>query len=199
MAVFKFSNVSGFKNYQRYNDFLAGNPAVNPDRGSYFPLAIVTLSSTQTTIDFNNIPQTYTHLQIRMMGRGTASGSVNAALRINNDTGSFYTSHYVSGDGASMAAGVTTVDTTPTFLFRVAPNTASASIFGTAIVDILDYRNTNKNKVSRSLSGYDNNGSGSIMFISQLYKKTNAITRLEIVGDSAFEVNSTFALYGVLA
>ena len=102
MAVYKFSNAGGFGNITRYNDFLAGNPAVIQDAGAYFPLGEFTLSSAQTTVTFSNIPQTYTHLQLRSIARGTATGTsgVDLYLTFNNNT-TGYNGHQLYGDGAS--------------------------------------------------------------------------------------------------
>ena len=85
------------------------------------------------------------------------------------------------------------------FLFQwIAGNGASANVFGTQIIDILDYANTNKNKTIRSISGIDNNGSGDVSLTSNLWMNTAAITSFEIGG---FGVNlaagSRIDLYGI--
>lgn len=65
-------------------------------------------------------------------------------------------------------------------------------------MDVLDYKNTNKYKTSRFLSGYDANGSGVIMLNSELWMSTAAITSITIDNTgSNFAQYSSFALYGV--
>jgi len=198
MAVYKFSNVSGFKNYQRYNDFLAGNPAVQLDKGSMFPLGVFTLASTQTTaVTFTNIPQTYTHLQLRVLT--AIDTSARLGLGFNSDTTySNYNLHYLYGNGSSVSSG-----------YVASANgigiASGGSNYAAVIADILDYRNTNKFKVTRSLSGQDRNGAGDMIMYSTLWRSTNAITSLTLYpyessgGSGTFAVNSSFALYGVLA
>lgn len=205
MSIFRFSNAGGFGTYQRYNDFLAGNPTtpVINDFGSMYPLGVVTLSSAQATISFENIPQTYKHLQIRSIGRGSASsGELYSRVRFNNVTASsnYYALHQLYGQGTSVVSGV---DSNSDYMqggyYPI--STAPASTFGTEIWDLLDYTNTNKNKTVRSLSGFDVNGSGGfILFRSSLFLSTAAVTRIDITasGGQNWVANSSFALYGII-
>ena len=41
------------------------------DAGSMFPIGEFTLASAQANVEFTNIPQTYTHLQIRAISKNT--------------------------------------------------------------------------------------------------------------------------------
>jgi len=80
----------------------------------------------------------------------------------------------------------------------MAGNTAGANIFGAFVADILDYKNTNKYKTIRALSGNDQNGGGLIGFHSGLWQNTNAITSITITefnGNNWMQY-SHFALYG---
>jgi hypothetical protein len=80
VAIFRFSNAGGFGTYQRYNDFLAGNPAVVQDAGAMFPLGEFTLAEIGRAVEFTNIPQTYTHLQIRFTARTVSANTENGSL-----------------------------------------------------------------------------------------------------------------------
>lgn len=192
MTVYKFSNVSGFKNYQKYNDFLAGNPAVNLDKGSMFPLGVFTLASTGTgTIDFTNIPQIYKHLQIRATFNNLTAAR-NVAMTLNTSITSTRW-HYIYGNGATMFAGESTQN-----LITVQDGISSTNMYA-MVLDILDYTNTNKNKTVRTLLGYDNNGNGIVQFSSNLYATTSAITTIRLaIADYNFVTGSQFALYGIL-
>jgi hypothetical protein len=77
--------------------------------------------------------------------------------------------------------------------------TASANVFGVGITDVLDYTNTNKNKVLRNLGGVDNNGSGRVAMTSGMWLNTNAITSITLVPSvgTSFNEYSQFALYGI--
>ncbi len=201
MAIFRFSNAGGFGTYQRYNDFLAGNPAVVQDPGAYFPLGEFTLAAAQANVEFTNIPQTYTHLQLRCNMRLTGSNSSDgssADMQFNGDTTSVYALHFLYGNGSSALAG-NEINTNVIRVWRATTPTQSADIFGTAILDILDYRNTNKFKTVRYLSGFDGNGSGLLSLSSGLWRSSTAITSIKLTPPSNFATNSSFQLYGVLA
>lgn len=210
MAIFKFSNAGGFRTYTRYNNFLAGNPATSPDTGSMFPLGVFTLASAQTSVTFNNIPQTYTHLQIRAnIGKASTGNNQIVQIKYNNDSSALYKSHNLLGDGASASSSdfnnTSPANTAGVLCFR-ADN--SIDTFTSVVADLLDYRNTSKNKTLRSLYGFDTNGTangasqlGFVGMFSTLYINTNAINRIDIIGfnSNTFPANSTFSLYGVNA
>lgn len=204
MAVYKFSNVSGFKNYQKYNDFLAGNPAVILDKGSMYPLGVFTLSAAQANIDITNIPQTYKHLQLRILGRTTRAANGDALLvEFNGDTANNYQrSHYIYGDGSTAFGGS---DGSGAYVaaYRTSGGSSAADIFGSMIIDILDYTSLNKNKTVRIFGGYDRNGGGEIWFSSGLWLPSSiaAINRIKLTPSTAtnFVANTTVALYGVSA
>jgi hypothetical protein len=172
------------------------------DAGAYFPLGEFTLAASQTEIEFTNIPQTYTHLQIRYIARGTraATGS-QLVLRYNGFT-SGYTRHRIIGDGSTATANGAT-GTAFFDLYDVPGSTATANTFGAGIIDVLDYKNTNKLKTFRLLHGDDRNGSGAVGLQSTIYtgvNNTNAITSIKMFcNDGNLAANSSFSLYGVLA
>jgi hypothetical protein len=167
--------------------------------GAYDALATVTLSAATASVSFVGIPSGYKHLQIRGIGRDTqASGAHSLRLQFNDDTGSNYTYHAITGDGSSASAGALTAQPTqyPGFLIGTSGTTG---VFSASIIDILDYANTSKNKVTRTLSGVDNNGSGNIGLFSGMWLNTIAITSVTLLpaASSNFIQNSQFALYGV--
>jgi hypothetical protein len=171
-----------------------------PDSGAMFPIAMVNVGSAgSSTISFTSIPQTYKHLQIRGIARSTINDTRDDVLmRINSDTGNNYAGHQINGDGSSASAG--TLGGTPPvnnlYPVYVTGSTATSSVFGATVIDILDYTNTNKNKVIRCLSGVDVNGSGNMLFRSGLWLNTNAITTITF-SMSNFAQYSQFALYGI--
>ena len=182
---------------------ITGNLVTN----SYSSIATTTLSTTASSVTFSSIPSTYTHLQIRYMSRmNTAATWDYDKITFNSDTGSNYAWHHLYGNGASAVAGNAT---TQTYAYNgaMASNNAGANIFGVTITDILDYSNSNKYKTVRSLTGYDNNGSGAndiskgaVFLRSGLWMNTNAISTITLTPDTgSFVAYSTFALYGIKA
>ena len=170
-------------------------PAANA--GSFESIATVTVGSGgASSMEFTSIPSTYTHLQIRMLGRKAGSND-NANFQFNSDTGSNYAWHYFAGDGSSVFAG--SLANASNSVFAVIPiSTDTANCFGGIILDILDYANTNKYKTTRSLSGNDRNGSGGFFMLSGLWRSTSAITSIKInAPTSDFAQYTTAALYGI--
>lgn len=168
---------------------------VTPSTSSYESIATVTVGSGgSSTITFSSIPSTYTHLQIRIIARSTFAGASDYMTLTVPSNGTYY--HQLFGDGASAGA----LGSNYVKLITLMPAaTSTASTFGSAIVDILDYRNTNKTKPFKSLNGYDMNGSGRLGLYSGNIDTTSAITSLTFASDNnaGFAQYSQFALYGI--
>ena len=190
------SNAGGFKSLNRYYDMLAGNTVWNPwePQGAFDALSTVTVGATAvSSITFAGIPNTYKHLQLRLMQKGTT----RAGMSFNGDTTlSNYYAHFLYGTGSAAAAGAGASS------WPISVGSAAGQ-FGVAVVDILDYTNTNKNKVWRSLTGIDENGSGLIILYSGNWSNTSAINSITIYPQEAatspgsFLQHSQFTLYGV--
>jgi hypothetical protein len=145
-------------------------------------------------ITFNDIPQTYKHLHLRVLGRSTnAASGQSMSIVINNDTSSgVYYFHRLRGTGSSALSDAYADEREVMFL--PAANIAS-SIFAGGTIDILDYTNVNKNKTVRTLYGYDTNGGGQVSFQSELYVSTTPINTLSFVNN--FAQYSRISLYGI--
>lgn len=167
---------------------------------NYDSLSTVTVGSGGASgVTFSNIPQTYQHLQLRVLLRDTNGVALTSSyLRWNSSTTwSLYASHGLRGNGAS--ATVVALTGSDSWLHdAVAAGSAPANVFSAAVIDILDYSSTSKNTVLRSLGGADLNGSGMVEMSSSLYASTSAISTFQIIG-SNYAQHSTFALYGISA
>lgn len=200
MSVYKLSNVGGVKTKTEYTSFLAGNSQYVPP--TYEAIATTTLATAAASITFSSIPADYTHLQIRGVSRSTTSGNGSDGLyvQVNTDTGTNYSRHYLTGTGASAVA-----DGQATQAFVVAgycPRAGQlANCFGTTVIDILDYANTNKNKTIKALSGvetnYDATFPGYISLFSGAWRNTAAITSIKLYAEANnLAQYSSFTLYG---
>jgi len=169
---------------------------------SMYPIASYTFPSGSTnTFTFTNIPQTFTHLQIRVFGRDLQTFSTfdNLYFRLNSDAGANYAYHLIQGDGASATSnGVANSTFSP---IGVNPSVNStANVFGATIIDILDYTNTNKFKTVRAISGADANGTGYVNLNSGLWLSTAAVTTIDLGGQNTngyMAQYSRFDLYGI--
>jgi hypothetical protein len=164
---------------------------------SYDSIATTTLSSSASSITFSSIPATYTHLQIR--GNVLATNDCVVGVQFNSDTGANYSSHVLRGDGTTAGVGNEANGSRTYFGYNYVASGYSASVALAAIVDILDYTNTNKYKTMRALAGIDYNGSGKIHYESGNWRNTNAITSITLTAFSSqtFNTKTTFALYGI--
>jgi len=172
--------------------------------GSFESIASTTVGSGgSATVTFNSIPNTYTHLQVRLIARGgrtdadTAAGGLYLQLNSNHLT----SLHQLRGNGsaASSQGWSNGLGTDYIMVWTPAAN-ATASVFGAGIIDILDYANTNKTKVLRILSGNDVNSVGYITLTSGLLNSTSAVTSITFGptdGIGSISQYSQFALYGI--
>jgi hypothetical protein len=182
-----------------------------PVLSNYFSLETQTLTSAQTSITFSSISPDYTHLQLRIIGRTTRTDYVieDANLRINGDTNSNYTWQRMFSDPATSSTAVSfATSTSETFINSVAilgTNAAGANKFGAAIVDFIDYKNTNKFKTVKAITGVQLHGDAllGVTDFAELsggvWRNTNAITSLTLITPTGtqFTANSQFALYGI--
>lgn len=169
--------------------------AAGPE-GAYDSLATVTLSANTTSIEFAGIPSGYKHLQLRVFAKTNSANFYDTILvRFNSDTASNYSSHYLDGYNSTVsAAGAASTAFIQTYY--IAGN--AANTFGVAVIDILDYSNTNKYKTTRSLAGVDvNTSGGAINFSSGAWRSTAAINSMTVYNTNPFTQYSSFALYGV--
>ena len=156
------------------------------------------LASTASSVTFSNIPQGYKHLQVRILARDNRAVTFdNLIIQANGDTGSNYSDHFIYGDGGSAGSGGG-ASVPDSRVGTITGSSTTANVFGANVIDILDYTNTNKYKTVRGLTGADANGSGQIVFRSNLWLNTSAITSLTFTpGGGSFVQYSRFSLYGI--
>ncbi len=172
------------------------------ENGAYDSIASTTVGADGAqSIIFSSIPQTYTHLQIRGICKWTTTGNDQSTIQftLNGDNGNNYSYHAMRGSGSS-AIAVGQASYSRYLSYSGAPSSFSsyANMFGATIFDLLDYRNTNKNKAMRSLVGFNTNGGNdSIGLSSGLWMNTAAVTSITVALDGNLAQYSSFALYGI--
>jgi hypothetical protein len=173
----------------------ASNSVTPVDPAAFVSIATATGTGSSSTISFTSIPGTYQHLQIRGVTSCTTGTDFQFYIGYNSDTGSNYAYHQLRGNGTS-ASATGSSSSAPTIIAR--SNTATSTV-NPVIIDIHDYASTTKNKVARSFNGWDNNGSGDICLISNLWRSTSAITRIDLTTTNNWSTSTQFALYGIKA
>jgi hypothetical protein len=162
-------------------------------------IATVNFTGSSATATFSSIPSTYKHLQLRILARIDYAGSYERFLRLRfNGSTSGYVAHYLTGDGSSVTAGAET-GLAHTYIAEIPTNGWTTGIFGVGVVDILDYASTNKNKTTRSITGFDANGSGYIRLVSGLWQNNiDAVNQIQVISDLGNYISgSQIALYGI--
>lgn len=180
---------------------ISGNltPPWSPE-GGYDALASATLSTTTSSVSFNGIPSGYKHLQIRYLIRNDTAAYFLRTQVNNVPSATYYTGHYLSGDGSSVTAGSYQGATTADAGILMPRASATTGYFTAGIIDILDYNSSTKYKTFRGLGGYDINAAGGKIELNSgfYFGDTNPITSLTFgFTAGSFVANSQFALYGV--
>lgn len=162
----------------------------------------IATSTGSSAADFTNIPQTYTHLQVRITGR-----SLNAAGSFGTIYSGFngelfgpanYANHVMYGDGSSNIVNSQASQGQINFgIGQFIWNSVTANVQASFVIDILEYTNTSKNKTVKYLMGWDSNGNGRAMFGSALWMSTSAINRIQFTPDNGFTTSTRIDLYGI--
>jgi hypothetical protein len=160
---------------------------------TYEPIATTTLSTTSSLVTFSSISGSYTDLVLITSAKLT-SGTTDATIRFNNDTGSNYSCTILSGTGSAASSGRVTSDP---WLYIDSYGALSTGSFNIAITNIMNYSNTTtyKSYLTRA-----NNASLGTDAIVGTWRNTSAINRIDIFPQaSTFTAGSTFTLYGIAA
>jgi hypothetical protein len=175
-------------------------------QGAYDALSTVTVpSGGVASVTFAAIPTGYKHLQLRWIAR-TNRAATNGdfmVMRFNgiSTSASYYGQHTLYGNGTSAVAGA---DGTHTGIYieRTSSANMTANIFGVGIIDILDYQDTNKNKVIRAFAGLEANSgdtTSNVRLASGMLLSAPAITSISFIPGvgTSFAEHSQLTLYGV--
>jgi hypothetical protein len=192
--------VAGTTNYGVASASSAASNSVTPATpSSYESIASYTFTAPTYGVSytFSSIPQTYKHLQLRIIGANTDLGNnIMQSLTVSGNT--TVRSHWVrTTDGSTVTASTFTA----CYIGYQPANTSGSTYRGCTIVDILDYASTTKYKTYRAFNGYDTNGNvrgqevG--LYSGSWYANTNAITSLTYNAVNDLTPGTTIALYGI--
>jgi hypothetical protein len=197
MAVSRLSQQSLQQAFPKGNTFWDGTTATS----AFDSLGSVLLGATNTSITFTNIPQGYTHLQLRYYVLGVSLND-DLQMQFNGDTSANYSRHWVGGNGST---GNASFSANSTFAYAG----LNATVDGYAaigIVDIHDYTSTVKAKTSKVFCGSDRNSAstGVVYMASNSWTKNTssvyeAISTLRFYtgGSTNMIANTRVSLYGV--
>jgi hypothetical protein len=197
MAIRSFSNSSISTAEKRFK-FL------DTEGTTYTQLYYTELTSPVSSVSIS-IPSGYKTIQVLVSASATRADIVDfLQLKFNSDTtSSNYARHlWYSNLGSSSSTGFSAIGTGNTNLGPFPAANANANNYGPTFIEIVDYDNTSKWKIVRSITNYQDGTSGSNAEIGQnsiLYKSTNAITTLDFncFYGSNIDTGSSFSVYGI--
>jgi hypothetical protein len=161
---------------------------------TYEAIATQTLGTAAATVTFSSIPSTYTDLVLISSPANNTSESLY--FRINGDTGSSYSTTYMTGNGTAASSARQASNTTG--ILAGAPNVGlSSTVYGTSIIQVMNYSNATTYKTALCRWGL---ASAETNATVGLWRSTAAITSVTLlVVSGTFSVGSTFSLYGIKA
>jgi hypothetical protein len=153
---------------------------------TYTPLATLTLTGTDSVIEFASIPSTYRDLILVVNASVTGNG--NFTLKLNNDSGNS-TAVYMYGTGSG--SGVSFTETNPLWALWVSGQQHIGRF------QIMDYSATDKHKTF--LTRHSNAGN-LVVGNAGRWASTSAVTSLVFSMTSGnLSAGTTLALFGVAA
>jgi hypothetical protein len=165
--------------------------------GGDFELISTTLITTNTSsivFDVSTFASTYKHLQIRFVGRSTRADQDSAIDVKFNTTSTTYRGHMLQGNGST----VTSFTVAERWIFGLAAANATANIFGSGVIDILDPFSSSKNTTVRTLNGIYTGSYNRVWLQSLGWFDTASVNSITL-GDAfgSFVAGSRFSLYGI--
>jgi len=153
------------------------------------------------TIAFNNIPQNYTDLVLKVSARGTAA-SISSGMFIQiNGIAASYSARNLYGDGNAAASNTNPYSiTSKLWAGSICGASATASTFGNGDVYIPNYTSTNNKSASVDGVVENNAATGYQNMAASLLSNITAISSFVLSLDSgSFAQYSTATLYGIRA
>jgi hypothetical protein len=161
---------------------------------TYDSIATTTLTSSQSTITFSSIPQTYSDLRVVMVSTYSTAGN-DSYYRFNSDGGSNYATTCLNGEGGT----VETLRSNSTFIYwSLWQSYTSSTLPMLLTADIFGYTgSTFKHALNTSSSSFGTNGNVSTTV--GVWRNTAAVTSITMLqGGGDFVAGTTATLYGIL-
>lgn len=163
---------------------------------TYEAIATYTVSSSQSSITLNSIPQTFNDLVL--IGAFTASDNpATVIIRFNNDSSSLYSQTTIAG----ASYGATTERESGQGRINLSATSGAPSASPAVLkANLLNYSSSSTNKLLLSRWNNGSSTAASAQSVAGLYRSTSQITRIDLFAyASNFTSGSTFTLYGIKA
>jgi hypothetical protein len=149
-----------------------------------------------SSMDFTSIPQTYTHLCLKVSGRLSSGSYGNIEVRFNG-TGSGYANRVIQSDGSSVS---TFTGNITSLYFTGSNSSGGTSVFSSGEMHISNYTNS-LNKSTFVESGVEDNATtATLRLIANVLSTSAPVTSISVFpepGYGSFVQHSTAYLYGI--
>jgi hypothetical protein len=160
---------------------------------TYEPIATTTLGSAASSVTFSSITGTYTDLVLVTSAKLT-TGSNDAIVQLNSDTGNNYSSTILSGSGSAASSARVSNNNK---MYLDSAGWVTSGEFNVSIGHFMNYSNSTTFK---TMLARGNNATSGVDAIVNLWRNTAAITSIQVLAaTSTFTAGSTFTLYGIKA
>ena len=170
---------------------------------SFDLLETTVLGTAAASITFSSLGSysDYKHLQIRLTGRvaSATTNSNNLGIQFNSDTTGVYTDHVLNGNATQVSSSANVGATRIQIRDCLPGNSNSSGVFGAAVIDLLEFNSSLKNKTIRSLSGAYSSTEQDVILTSGVRVNTNAITSITLfdVGSTNLVIGTRASIYGI--
>ena len=160
---------------------------------TFAKIQTITLSSSQTSIEFTNIPQTYTDLRIIMNGKIDSTGAQGTYITFNTSGGT-YTGMYMIGDGTTTNSGALAA-----YIGSAYGTNGSTDAHNITIIELAGY--TTSNPKPWQVENYAPNFTGATSnyrnIVSGNWSGTGAINTITLTTSGNWISKSEATLYGI--
>ncbi len=169
---------------------------------AYESIATVTLNGTQGYAEFLSIPATYTHLQVRFIGRSSQAGTARTSISMllnSVQAGTPYDNQRLFSHSASNVDFTSAANNNRMDVGHTLQDGNTSNIYSVGIVDIHDYTSTTAFKRLQFFGGWTD-ATSTITLGSGQWRSTSAVTAVAFsIENNGFNwaSGSTFSLYGI--
>lgn len=173
---------------------------------TYSKIATYTVGSGGiASIDFTNIPSTYTDLVVKISPRSTGNYGTgftevdDVRLRFNSSSSAIYSSRRLAGSGSGTTS---TAFPNEVYLerFYTVGSGSTANTFGNLEIYIPNYTSSNHKSISAESVGENNATAAWMNFLAGIWANTSAITSISFsLINGNFAQHTTAHLYGIKA
>jgi hypothetical protein len=161
-----------------------------------------TSGATTARVTFNNIPQTFTDLLVKVSQRNTHTQPFDPfVIGFNNDVNTIYSQTSFGGDGSSVNSFRSSSNSYISYTNNMAVNaaTSTASVFGSLEMYVPNYTSSNfKSVIVDAVTENNTARDVSTGSLGGLFRSTAAISRIDILGyNASIGPGSTITVYGI--